>query len=335
MIIKEAFLQEEIDVVRDFLKSFDLKLDDDLTKILYVEDDDNKIIGTISCANYIIKGLAVDPTYQSENLAGVLVNEMIQYFRNNNIFNYQVFTKPMYKDIFISMGFRKIVETKKVIMLEGGVSNISLELDKLKIQLKYQFGPITEETDIAALVINGNPLTNGHVYLIEEASKRHNYVVVFIVEENKSEFSFEERFSMAYLATKRFGNVCVLPSTKYVVSALTFPSYFLKDADEVNEEYAKIDALIFKEHFMKQLFIKKRYVGTEKSNKMNCYNDTLKEILKDDLEIVERISENGDVISASRVRALLKENKLNEALDYIPRENHIIFRMIVRQKYGC
>lgn len=334
MVIKEAFLPEEIQNVEKFLKTFDLKLDNNLTKTLYIEDND-KIIGTISCEKYIIKCLAVDPSYQSENLAGTLVNEMIQYFRNNNIFNYQVFTKPIYKNIFISMGFRRLVETDKVIMLEGGVTTINDELDKIKRQIGFQFGPISEETDLAALVINGNPLTNGHVYLIEEASKNHNYVVVFIVEENKSEFTFEERFSMAYLATKRLGNVCVLPSTKYIVSSLTFPSYFLKDADEINEQYSKVDALIFRDYFMKKLFIKKRYIGTEKSNKMRSYNASLKEILGDNVEIVERITEDGDVISASRVRALLRENKLNEAIKYIPRENYIIFMGMARQKYGC
>ena len=324
MVIKEAYLLEEYEAIKKFLATFDLKLDENLTKTIYVEDND-KIVGTISCEKYIIKCLAVDPTYQSENLASTLVNEIIQYFRNNNIFNYQVFTKPMYKYVFMSMGFRKLVETDKVIMLEGGVSTINDELEKIKRQIGYQFGPIHEESDLAALVINGNPLTNGHVYLIEEASKRHQFVVVFIVEENKSEFTFEERFSMAYLATRRLGNVCVLPSTKYIVSQLTFPNYFLKDADEINEQYSKVDALIFRDFFMKKLFIKKRYIGTEKSNKMQAYNSSLKEILGDKVEIIERITEDGDVISASRVRSLLKEGKLDEAVKYIHRENYIIF----------
>ena len=79
MIIKEAFLQEEIEKVTIFLSKFSLILDKDITKTFYMEDEDN-IVGTISCANYIIKDLAVDPNYQSENVAGKLVNEMINYF---------------------------------------------------------------------------------------------------------------------------------------------------------------------------------------------------------------------------------------------------------------
>lgn len=332
-LIKEVLLNYEREQVVNFLKNFSLKLDSDVTKTLYIEDD-SKIIGTISCADYIIKSLAVDPSYQSENLAGKLVNEMIQYFARNNIYSYQVFTKPMYKHIFLSLGFKEIVSTDKVIMLEGGTNTIDDELTKIKKQLDIRFAVLDESSDIAALVINGNPLTIGHVHLIEHASYNHNMVVVFIVEENKSEFSFEERLSMAYLATRRLSNVCVIPSTKYIVSSLTFPTYFLKDENEVNEEYAKIDALVFKNYFMKRLFIKKRYVGEEFNLKMINYNETLKSILDDCLEVIPRYKEEEQVVSASVVRKLLKENKIDEALKYIPRENHFILRTIAKDKYG-
>ena len=333
MIVKEAYLKEEIDNIKVFLEKFSLKLDDNVTKTFYIEEDD-KIIGTISCSDYIIKSLAVDPTYQSENLAGKLVNEMINYFAQNGIFSYQVFTKPIYKHIFISLGFREIVSTDKVIMLEGGTSSIDDELSKIKKQLDIRFATLDESSDLAALVINGNPLTIGHVHLIEQASIKHQLVVVFIVEENKSEFSFQERLSMAYLATRRLTNVCVLPSTKYIVSSLTFPTYFLKDLDEVNVENALIDALIFKNYFMKKLFIKKRYVGEESSNKMINYNNTLKEVLKDSLIEIPRLKEDNEIVSASMVRRLCKEQKFDEALKYIPRENALVFYSIVKQKYG-
>ena len=158
-------------------------------------------------------------------------------------------------------------------------------------------------------------------------------VVVFIVEEDKSEFSFEERMCMAYLATHKYSNVYVLPSTKYIVSSFTFPTYFLKE-DEVDIEYAKVDALIFDKYFVSKLHLKKRYVGSESKDKMVCYNNTLKEVLKDKLEIVDRLSDNGNVVSASYVRKLISENKIDEALNYIPRENHTLIKTIVREKYG-
>ena len=173
-----------------------------------------------------------------------------------------------------------------------------------------------------------------HVHLIEQASKNHKLVVLFVVEEDKSDFTFEERFSFAYLSTMRLGNVCVVPSSKYIVSSSTFPSYFLKDENEVTEQYSKIDALIFKEYFMKNLYIKKRYVGTETIQKMVYYNNVLKQILQEKLVIIERLSENEEVISASKVRTLLKQNKYDEALNYVPREIAFILRSVASSKYG-
>ena len=333
MIIKEAFLQEEFNRIEKFLSNFDLKLDSNLTKTLYIENENDVIIGTISCADYIVKDLAVDENYQSENLASLLVNEILNHFRLNNVHNYQVFTKPKYKNIFLSFGFKEIVETDKVIMLEGGVNNIATKINEIKKTLTNRFGEINETSDIGCVVMNANPITNGHMYLIEEASRLNKMVVVFVVEEDKSDFTFEERFSLVYLSTTRLGNVCVVPSSKYIVSSSTFPSYFLKDETEVSEQYSKIDALIFKEYFMKQLFIKKRYVGTETSNKMINYNNTLKEELNDSLVILDRINYNNEQISASNVRKLLKENKINEALELVPRETSFILRSIASSKY--
>ena len=303
-------------------------------KRFYIENDNNEIIGTISCQDYIIKDLAVDESYQSENLASLLINEILNYFRLNNIYNYQVFTKPIYKTIFISLGFKEIVSTDKVIMLEGGVSFINDKIKEINKTLTNRFGELNESCDLGCVVINGNPITNGHMHIIEEASKNHKMVVLFVVEEDKSEFTFEERFSFAYLSTMRLGNVCVIPSSKYIVSSSTFPSYFLKDENEALEQYSKIDALIFKEYFMKQLFIKKRYVGTETILKMVNYNNILKETLQDKLVIMERLQENNEVISASKVRSLLKENKIEEALLYVPREISFILRSVASSKYG-
>lgn len=334
MIIKEAFLQEEFLKIEKFLETFSLKLDNNLTKTFYIENDNSDVIGTISCQDYIIKDLAVDPNYQSENLASILVNEILNYFRLNNIHNYQVFTKPIYKQVFVSLGFKEIVKTDKVIMLEGGVTSINDKIKEIKNIITYRFGEINETSDIACIVMNANPITNGHVYLIEEASKNHKMVVLFIVEEDKSEFTFKERFSMAYLSTMRLGNVCVIPSSKYVVSQSTFPSYFLKNETEVSEQYSLIDALIFKEYFIKNLFIKKRYIGTETINKMVNYNNILKQVLEDKIVILERLKENEEVISASTVRKLLKEGKVEEALQYTPQETAFILRGLASEKYG-
>ena len=332
MQIKEVILEKEKELIKSFLDKFDLKYALDITKTFYCEDND-EIIGTISISDYIIKDLAVLESYQGDNIASMLVNEAINYFRINNIYNYQVFTKPMYEKIFKSFGFKEIVRSEKVLMLEAGISGIDEEINKMKKVLELNFHPL-ENADLGALVLNANPITNGHVYLIEEALKKNKNLVIFVVEEDKSVFSFKERLSLVYLATRRFSNVYVMPSSKYIVSSITFPDYFLKEKTEKAHENAMIDALIFKEYFMKYLHIKKRYVGSEKDEYMKIYNDTLKEVLKDDIEIIERIKENNNIISAKMVRKLFEEGKIEEGLEYCPNECRMVLSNLARMKYG-
>jgi len=297
---------------------------ENLTKIFYIEDS-GSIIGTISIDKEVIKCFAVDGDYQSSEVSSLLINETISYFKDNNIYNYQVYTKPKYKKQFISFGFRELVETNNVALLEAGAISIFDSIKKIKTEIDISVGEIDETSDIASIVMNANPITLGHEYLIEKASREHNIVLVFVVEEDLSYFSFKERQSMVYLTCHKYDNVIVIPSTKYMVSLMSFPSYFLKTKEEVVNEYALIDSLIFKEYFMKYLFIKKRYVGTETKDYMITYNEKLKEILKDDLIIVERNkNENNEIISASKIREYLKNKDINNVLLNVPREAALI-----------
>ena len=137
---------------------------------------------------------------------------------------------------------------------------------------------------------------------------------------------------MAYLALKPLNNVLVLPSSQYIVSRATFPGYFLKTVDETTEQYAKCDALIFRKYFIPELGISKRYVGTETADYMRIYNETLGQILGDKLEIVPRFEENGQVVSAGAVRLLIKQGKLDEALQFIPRSNYSVIKGMILSK---
>lgn len=311
MIIKEAILDVEIQKVKNFLESVGLKYDNDIEYTLYIEDDDD-IIATISAAKYIIKGFAIRKDYQGLNIGNILISNIINYFHNQKIYYYQVFTKPENKNIFLSLNFSHIASSKNVCLLECNNFSIIETLNKIKNDLNLP------TPDIASIVINANPTTNGHLYLIKTAAQRHQNLIILLVEEDKSVFSFSDRLFMLTEATKHLPNVHIIPSTKYIISSLTFPSYFLKkDVDEVYEQ-AEIDAIIFKNYFMPILGIKKRYVGTETDIVTNKYNQKLKEILGDDLIIIDRTKFNDEVISASLVRKLLKNNKLHEVTNYLP-----------------
>ena len=331
MEIKEAILDIEIKQVKSFLASFDLRYEDNIDKTLYIEEN-NKIIATISKSKDIIKCLAISPSYQSENLSSVLVSKIIEKMREENIHSYIVFTKSIYENTFINLGFRKIVSTTNTVMLEGGLSSIDDVISKMKIKINAEYGSIDKDTKVGAIVMNANPVTLGHQYLIEQSVLENDLTLVFVVEEDSQEFDFQSRYSLVYLTCKKYENVVVLPASKYIVSKATFPTYFLKE-DIVDQEITLIDALIFKKYFLEKLNISRRYVGSETKEKMNDYNMTLKEVLQDTLVLFERIDLDGKTISASYVRELLKKGNVDEALTYIPKECHSIFKMITYGKY--
>ena len=332
MEIKEAILDIEIEQVKIFLASFGLRYEKDIDKTLYIEENGN-IIATISKAKDIIKCLAISSNYQSENLSSVLVSKILEKMHEENIYSYMVFTKAIYENTFINLGFKKLVNTSNTVMLEGGVDSIEDAIKKMKVKINAEYGTITDDIKVGSIVMNANPVTLGHQYLIEQSIKENDLTLVFVVEEDNQEFDFQSRYGLVYLTCKKYENVVVLPASKYIVSKNTFPTYFLKE-EIVDKEISLVDGLIFKNYFMKHLKIDRRYVGSEVKEKMNDYNMTLKEILEDKLILLERISLDDQVVSASHVRELLKEGSIEKALTYIPRECHSIFKMIAYGKYG-
>jgi len=328
--IKEAILADEKNRVVAFLKTFDLNYESDITYTLYMEDEKGEVVGTVSLNDYIIKCLAVNPSFQGENLAGKLINQLIEKLKAENKFYYSVFTKHEYEPLFLSLGFTKIVSTEKVSMLEFGTPKIDLVIDRLKTKIESTLDLKLDDSKVCAVVANADPFTNGHLSLVEEGIlKRYDAVLVFIVQENKSYFTDKQRLTLAYVSLLPYENVMVVPSTKYIVSSMTFPGYFLHDAKL--SEWAKVDALIFKEYFMKKLNISMRYIGKETDDYMISYNNILKETLGENVTELDRVTLDGQLVSAKTVRKYIQEGNLDEALKYVPRGSWAIYRQMLSQ----
>ncbi|MEK6265597.1 MAG: [citrate (pro-3S)-lyase] ligase, partial [Clostridium sp.] len=147
-------------------------------------------------------------------------------------------------------------------------------------------------------------------------------VLVFIVEEDKSSFPFKYRYDMVKEGVSHLPNVKVIKGGEYIISEATFPSYFLRKADERLVAYTTLDATVFGRYFCEALNITKRFIGEEPYCKVtNAYNDALKQILPTyGVEVVEvkRKALMGDIISASKVRKLIKEDKISEIENIVP-----------------
>ena len=207
--------------------------------------------------------------------------------------------------------------------LEKKINTFLNKIVKLvKKDLSYN---LLKETGIksGAVVMNCNPFTYGHQYLIETASRLVDILYVFVVEENKSIFSFEDRLCMVQNGVKDFPNVVVLPSGKFMISSITFPGYFMKDNPGNDCFDSFLDLKIFAYYIAPTLGISIRFVGEEPFDKVTAqYNYDMKIILsRNDIDVIEipRKRITSGIISATKVRELLKERNYDLLESYVPK----------------
>ncbi|AGX44450.1 [citrate (pro-3S)-lyase] ligase [Clostridium saccharobutylicum] len=318
-IIIESNDYTKINEVQNFLIKQGLRFDNNIeyTVALY---DNNKIIATGSFDGRILKCIAVDEDYKGMGISNKIVSTLIneQYRRGNN--HLFVYTKPSNYKMFEDFGFYKIEEVpNKVILLENdsnGIWNFLNRIRERKVEGKV----------ISSVVVNCNPFTLGHRYLIEKASRESDIVHVFVVSEDKSVFTAKVRYQLVEEGLKDLKNVAIHAGEEYIISSATFPSYFIKKLDEAVKIHTLLDIKIFLNYIVPALGINRRYVGEEPSCEVTkTYNDTMKEILPSyNVEVIEvpRICIGNEIISASRVRKLIKENKFLEVKKLIPESTY-------------
>ena len=309
----------EISEVKKFLLKFDLRYEDvDYTVVI---KDMDEIVGTCSKKENILKCFAIDENYQGLGLSNSLISKVTEKLFLERRYHSFIFTKPENQYLFEGLAYKNIFTTDKVSLLESGNKNINSSLDKLKKDYN-----IDDNAKYASIVMNCNPFTLGHKYIIEKASRENNNVIIFVVEEDKSVFPFESRFKLIKEGTKDLDNVTVIPAGEYVISSATFPNYFLKKNDDALKEYTKLDCNIFGKYFVPKFNIVKRYVGTEPHCEVtNMYNETIQEIMPKynvQVELIERKEVNEDAISASRVRKLLSEIKFDKVKELVPKTTY-------------
>ncbi|RNC28511.1 MAG: [Citrate [pro-3S]-lyase] ligase [Candidatus Dichloromethanomonas elyunquensis] len=299
--------------VERFLASNGLKLEKDVeyTAVAVCREE---IVGTCSFAGNVVKCFAVRPDWQGAGIAAQLLTHISDILFSKGITETFIFTKPENGQLFSGLGYRSVAATPQVILLEGGTANIGRYINEMVREAGIN------GTEKAAIVMNCNPFTLGHRYLIETAARENEQVIVFVVEENRSCFSFTQRLNLVRQGTADLTNVIVIPGGRYIISANTFPTYFLKDRQI--SVYQELDALIFARYLAPAFNIRIRYVGTEPHCQVtNNYVEALQKILPSygvKVCLVERVKSKGECISASRVRQLYEKCHWEELRDLLP-----------------
>ena len=173
-----------------------------------------------------------------------------------------------------------------------------------------------------AIVMNCNPFTLGHQYLIDYARKEVEHLYIFVVQEDRSYFRFSDRYNMVRLGTEGYNNVSVVPSGKFIISADTFPGYFYKDNDNSIDVDTSKDLTIFGKFIAPALNIKIRFAGSEPYDRVTWqYNQEMKRTLTRygiEFREIERKNQNEEPISASKVRKMLKSKEWDDIAKIVP-----------------
>ena len=297
--------------IEAFLKRNGLRIDD-MNYYAAVLDDDGEMIAGGGLKDDVIKCVAVDDAHKGEAIANMLVSHLISHANQEGYGCIKLFTKPKNRQLFESLSFRLLAEAPEAILMETGIGGISNTVEALK--------KIKDNGERGVVVMNCNPFTLGHRYLIEQAAKQVERLYVMVVREDCSLFAYTERKAMVEQGVTDIENVSVIDGSDYAISRATFPTYFLKRLDDAADTQMLLDLDLFRRHIAPALGAKVRFVGTEPTDELTRrYNELMMESLgKDHVVQIPRLENGGMAVSASRVRRAMESNSLKEAAQLVP-----------------
>ena len=304
--------------VNTLLEAEGIRRDANLDYTCGMYDDEMNIIATGSCFGNTLRCMAVSSAHQGEGLMNQIVTHLIgvQFERGNT--HLFLYTKCSSAKFFGDLGFYEIARIEnQIVFMENHRSGFQ---DYLK-KLKSETNEIPSGIRCAALVMNANPFTLGHQYLVEKAAAENDILHLFLVSEDASLVPFAVRKKLIMDGTAHLHNIIYHESGPYIISNTTFPSYFQKDATAVMESHANLDLTIFVQ-IAQALGINSRYVGEEPNSEVTgIYNQVMATKLPEnriECHIIPRKEVDGSVISASTVRNALKENQMELLKTLVP-----------------
>ena len=301
--------------VTALLQGEGIRLDANLDYTCAVVDEDYNVLATGSCFKNTLRCMAVSHEHQGEGLMNTVVSHLIdmQYQRGN--VHLYLYTKCNSAKFFADLGFHEIVRIEnELVFMENSRTGFSDYLSRLKKEYR-------EGSSIAAVVMDANPFTLGHRYLVEQAARDNDVVHLFAVSEDASLIPYPVRKKLILEGVADLSNVFVHDSGSYIISSATFPSYFQRDEESVIRGHALLDLTIFT-RIAEALGITTRYVGEEpRSLVTGIYNEIMqKELPLHGIRciVIPRKEQNGEVISASTVRKALQEENWNLLENLVP-----------------
>lgn len=358
---RDRYMMEQVE---QLLEREGIHLDAHLDYTAAMLDDDYNVIATGSCFGNTLRCMAVSSDHQGEALMNDIVSHLIEYQYGRGNYHLFLYTKCNTSQFFQSLGFREIarMEEANIVFMENKRTGFSDYLERLRKESVEQLkGMASEkagmylsvldysdsdtrsggdsvncngakkETDlrIAAIVMNANPFTLGHRYLVEKAMEGCDILHLFMVSEDASLVPFSVRKKLIEEGTADFKNIIYHDSGSYIISSATFPAYFQKGDNAVIKSQAGIDLEVFS-GISEKLGINRRYVGDEPTSLVTgIYNEIMSKALPEngvECHIIPRKEFSGKAISASSVRQAIHDGDIEKIKELVPESTYRYFK---------
>ena len=293
-----GYVREELEV---FLQSLKLEYDRGITYTL-IKWDDEGIAATGSLEGRALKCVAVRPDLRSTSLLQEVVQELTAKAREDGHEHVMLVTRPIHEERFQEIGFHTLEETDRLVLMEDCTDGLDSWLKTI---------PAAGEGIKGVICANFDPITNGHLYLIQKAQLLCDKLYLFVTDEEKCTVPLADRIAMVSAAVSNIPNVIVCYAGDYRVGDIE---------DRVSCE---LDLKLFARKIAAPLGISHRFVGQEPySPATGKYNLYMKEILPQyGVSLVEfsrlRAGDKG-FFSASTVRRLWEEKDFEALAEMVP-----------------
>jgi len=311
-MVTELISRRDLERGRELILESGLAFEDGFDVMVGLFEED-RLTAVAARQGNILKMFAISPAHRGGPALGALVTELIRDGTEAGCETFFVFTSPLSAAAFQALNFFPLVNHPQAVLLEYG-GGLFRYLDGYRQEIRRGRN--------GAVVVNCNPFTLGHRYLIEQGAYSVDHLYVFVVKEDRSVFPFSVRRQLVEAGVRDISNVTVLDSSHYAVSAVTFPAYFLKDPGDAANVQMEIDLMLFGRHIAPFFHIDHRFVGTEPyCLTTRHYGETMRRVLPEyGIETVEleRLSLGGEAVSAFRVRAALRREDYEELGRLVP-----------------
>ena len=286
-----------------------------------VFDDDGALIATGSSFKNTLRCLAVSSAHRGEGLMNQVVSHLLEKQTERGNMHVFLYTKAANDRIFRDLGFAEIARVEgELVFMENRRDGFPRYLKSLE--------KTRREGKSTAVVMNANPFTRGHRYLIEQAAAENDWLHLFLLSEEAGPIPFAVRKKLVREGVADLPNVILHDSGPYIISSATFPSYFLRDEDAAILAHAKLDLAVFGK-IAAALGVTARYVGEEKSSRVTAlYNETMAALLPAQgiaFREIPRLALDGETVSASSVRQAIHDGELETVAAMLPESTRRYF----------